>query len=412
MQRAIHSRFFSRIYGLPKQRDNFRSVIIRIQSIYFTVCVCAFKHFVCSFANMLTRVASLRTVSRINHNKFNTIEQSLIFKFCSQICKIPFTKFCSKLFVSTFRSKPDISKVFNRNTFTLFFSRCYNRFAYCVVNQISRCSFLAREPFRQFSAIPFSGTLRGVCLCLNRTTNFLPMFTIRIKPLGRMVNAVRSICKCLQTKIHPDKILNVFYIFFGYFNGLKQVKLTFLVNQIRFAFNVGKIFRIMADKRYFNPSSDSPKRNNIIRLVGHYPAIITNASEWSEYPLNLFIKFVGISNLCNTPYQYLTAKFKGSLVCVVNFVMEFKIVKDTFSPSDIRNGITNNVGFLHRFKKQVSLFISRKKFYFQREFHNTNIQIIFLYQKIFTNFVKQFKAWQAHSSHRAFGISGFPAPIL
>ena len=46
MQRAIHSRFFSRIYGLPKQRDNFRCVIIRIYGIYLAVCVCAFKHFI------------------------------------------------------------------------------------------------------------------------------------------------------------------------------------------------------------------------------------------------------------------------------------------------------------------------------------------------------------------------------
>ena len=164
MQRAIHSRFFSRIYGLPKQRDNFRCVIIRIYDIYLAVCVCAFKHFICSFANMFTFTASLRTVSRINHNKFNSIEQSLIFKFCSQISKIPFTKFCPKLFVSPFRSKPDIGKVFNRNPFALFFCRCYNRFAYCMVNQISRCSFLARKPFRQLPAIPFSGTLRSVCL--------------------------------------------------------------------------------------------------------------------------------------------------------------------------------------------------------------------------------------------------------
>jgi hypothetical protein len=151
MQRAIHSRFFSRIYGLPKQRDNFRSVIIRIYRICLAICVCAFKNFVCSFANMFTFTASLRTVSRINHNKFNSIKQSLVFKFCPQICKTPFTKFCSKLFVSPFRSEPNISKVFNRNTFTLFFCRCYNRFTYCVVNQISRCSFLARKPFRTTS---------------------------------------------------------------------------------------------------------------------------------------------------------------------------------------------------------------------------------------------------------------------
>jgi len=32
--------------------------------------------------------------------------------------------------------------------------------------------------------------------------------------------------------------------------------------------------------------------------------------------------------------------------------------------------------------------------------------------QIITNFTKQFKAWQSHSSHRHFVINGFPAPIL
>jgi len=143
MQRAIHCRFFRHIYGCPKQRDNLRSIIICIYSIYFAVCVCTFKRFVCSFANMFTFTASLRTVSRINHNKFNSIKQRFVFKLCPQIRKVPFTKFCSKLFVSPFRSEPDIGEVFNRNTFTLFFCRCHNRFTDRMINYISRCFFLA-----------------------------------------------------------------------------------------------------------------------------------------------------------------------------------------------------------------------------------------------------------------------------
>ncbi len=390
MQRAIHSRFFSRIYGLPKQRDNFRSVIISVYGIYIAVCVCAFKHFVCSFSNMFTFTASLRTVSRIDHNEFNPIEQSLIFKFYSQICKAPFTKFCPKLFVSPFRSKPDIGKVFNGNTFTLFFCRCYNRFTYCVVNQISRCSFLATKPFRQLPAIPFSGTLRGVCLCLNRTTNFLPMFTISIKPLGRMVNTIRSCYNSCQTKITTDKFLNVFNIFFGNVNGLKQVKLAFLINQIRFTFNVRQVVSIMANKGNFNPATDSPKGNNIVGFVSHNPAIITNASKRSKLSFGFLIQFVAISNFCNTSYNNLTTKFKSSLVFMINLVMQFKIIENTLLPSHIRNGIANSISFLNRVEKQVSLFIGRQKLYFQCQLHSTKIRNNFIYKKIITNFVKQF----------------------
>lgn len=53
--------------------------------------------------------------------------------------------------------------------------------------------------------------------------------------------------------------------------------------------------------------------------------------------------------------------------------MEFEIIKDTFRPSNIRNGITNSISFLNRIKEQIRLFSSWKKFYFQRQFHNTNV---------------------------------------
>lgn len=209
-----------------------------------------------------------------------------------------------------------------------------------------------------------------------------------------------------------NKFFHISNIFFGNINGLKQVKFSTLVNQIRFSLYVRKVVSVMANKRYFQPATDSPKRNNIIRLVGHYPTVVTNASKWTKLSFSFLIKFVGIGNFCNTTYKNLRRKLKCCFVIVVNFVMQFKIVENLLFPSHIRNGVANSICFLHRIKKQVSLFVSRQKFYFQREFHNANIQIIFLYQKIFTNFVKQFKAWQSHSSHRAFGISGFPAPIL
>ena len=48
------------------------------------------------------------------------------------------------------------------------------------------------------------------------------------------------------------------------------------------------------------------------------------------------------------------------------------------------------IRFFNRLKQTFSLFISRQKFYFQRQLHAANIRNIFLYQKIIINFVKQF----------------------
>jgi len=183
-----------------------------------------------------------------------------------------------------------------------------------------------------------------------------------------------------------NKLFHIFNIFFWNINGLKKIELTFLVNQISFALYVRKIVSIVANKRYFNPTTNSPKRNNIIRLVGHYPTVVTNASKWSKFSFSFLIQLVGISNFCNTTYKDLRRKFECSLVRVVNFVMEFKVIENLLFPSHLRNGIANSIGFLHRIEKQVSLFVSRQKFYFQCQLHTANIQNNFIYQKIITNF--------------------------
>ena len=148
MQRAIHSRFFGIVYGNPQQSNVFRSVFVRINNINFAFVVYTLKNLVFPFSNMETRRASLRSVSRFYGNQFNTINSSLVGKKRTQLTKRPATKFCSKLFVSPFGSKADISKVFNSNSFTLFFSRLYNAFCNSVIDYSSRCSlFMIRSAY-------------------------------------------------------------------------------------------------------------------------------------------------------------------------------------------------------------------------------------------------------------------------
>ena len=160
MQRAKHIRFFSVVYiSTPKRSDIKRSVIVAIQNINFTILICTLKSLAIAFTNVLTARTGLTCVRRFYNYQLNTIKQGFVFKERPQLTKIPTSEFCSKLFVSTFRSKADVSKVFNSNSFTLFFSRLYNRLCNSVVQYGSRCSFLATKPFRQLPAIPFSGAL-------------------------------------------------------------------------------------------------------------------------------------------------------------------------------------------------------------------------------------------------------------
>lgn len=127
-------------------------------------------------------------------------------------------------------------------------------------------------------------------------------------------------------KMITDKFLDVINILFRNINGLEKVEFLFLVNQIRFAFNIRQIIRIVADKLNLLPTSNTPQRNNVIRLIGHYPTVIGNTPKMSESTFGFLVKFVGIGNLCNRTYQALGRKFKRCLVRVVNFMMELKIV--------------------------------------------------------------------------------------
>lgn len=378
MQIAIHSRFFGIVYGNPQQRNVFRSVFVRIYNINFAFVVNALKYLVFPFSDMETRRASLRSVSRFYGNQFNAIQSSLVSKEGTQLTKRLKTKFGSKLFVSSFGSKTDIGQILNGNTFTLFFSIIYNAFCNSVIDYSSRCSFPAREPFQQLTRV-------ACAFALNRTANFLFLFPIGVNPVGRIFNAIRSNDNIRETEIHTDKTFNIINILFRNINSLKKVKLTFFANQICFALNVWQIIRIMANKVYLLPTTDTPQGNDIVRFVGHNATVISNASKWSKNTFSFLIQLIGISNLCYLSYNHLGRKIERSLIGMIRSVMEFEIIENFLLPSHVGNGITNSVSFLHRFEKQVSLFIGRQKFYFQRKFHNTNIQNNFLYLKIIIN---------------------------
>ena len=365
---TIHIASFGEVYSFPQKSNVFSSVFVRIQNINFAFFVGTLKHLVFPFSDMETRRASLRSVTRFYGNQFNAIQSSLVGKKRTQLTKRPTTKFCSKLFVSPFGSKTDIGQILNGNTFTLFFSRIYNAFRDSVIDYSSRCSFLAREPFQKSF-----GT--SCAFALNRTANLLTLLPIGINPVGRVFNAIRSNDNICETEIHTYKGFNIINIMFGDINGLKQIELAFFVNQIRFAFDVWQISRIMTNKVNLLSTANTPQGNDIVGFIGHNTIIVGNRAKWSECSFGFLIQLIGIRNLCNRANKHLGRKFKRGLVDVVNFVMEFEIVKDAFRPSDIRNSVADRIGFTNSFEKQFSLFSGRKKFDFQRQFHIVKIQL-------------------------------------
>lgn len=414
MQRAIQSRFFRRIYRRPKQRDVLSSVIICVYCIYFTICVSAFKHLVGSFSNVIASATRLTCIGRWDCNTFHTVKQRLVLNILPKQREIPFTKFSPKLLASSFTCKSNASKVFNSDTFTLLFSRLNNLFCNSVINNLGVSSFFALKPFRQSSAIPPCGAFRSVCLCLNRTPNLLPMFTVFVKPISRILNTVRSYTNIGQAEVATNKLFHILNILFGNINGLKKVKLTFLVNQVSFSFDVRNVVKIMANKVNLLSAANTPQRNHVVRFVGHYSTIISNTTKRFKCAFSFLVQLISICYFGYLPNKHLRRKVKRSLVRMVNFVMEFVVIENLLLPSYLGNSITNSISFLHRFDKQVSLFISRQKFYFQCQLHilyiRINMQKSFLYQKIFLNLFNFKGVSVSLTSHPHYVMNGFHAP--
>src|SRR5690554_4906554 len=220
---ATHNiRFFSAVYNAPKGRYIDRCVSI---GIHMASTVVALKVLVSSFSNMFTYIAGLTRVSRINNYHRDAIKQSFVLQKKAELSKRPSSKFGSKFFVSSFRSKPNFSQILDSNTSTAFFSRKDNRFCNSMIHKRSVSSFLALKLFRQLLTVSFSRTFRSVCLCLNGTPNLLSMFTVGIKPISRMLNTVRGYNDIRDSKIATYKIIHSPSFFLGNVNGLTKKKL-------------------------------------------------------------------------------------------------------------------------------------------------------------------------------------------
>lgn len=222
-----------------------------------------------------------------------------------------------------------------------------------------------------------------------RTMNLLPMFTISIKPLGRMVNTVRSCNYGVYPKIATDKFLNISYFFFWNFNRLKQVKLTLLKHQIRFSLYVRQIIRIVTNKRNFQSAIYSPYRYFAL-FVSKHTAVVSNTTKWLKSSLNFLIQLVTISNFRNTSDNHLRGKIERRFYRVVYFMVDFVLSPNFLFKTSLRNFIAGSITLFQSIFKSVRLFIIRQQFYLQCQFHGTNIIHLFEIPKFNLTLRRQF----------------------
>src|SRR5208282_5750914 len=121
-------------------------------------------------------------------------------------------------------------------------------------------------------------------------------------------------------------------------------------SQVGFTLDKGKVIRLVADKGDFEPASNRPDRNHVIRIIGQHAAIIADSAKGFETALDLFIQLVAISNHADAANNDLTAEISSIPDSVVRITVKFKLLKGFFLPGNIRNQVTSPVGFFDGLK--------------------------------------------------------------
>jgi len=356
---TTHNRLFGLVYKGQPNLPNIQGCIdVGMPRISAS---CAFKGFAISRTDYKTGVTHLRRIGWIDNNNRNAASLRLVFDKRTKLAEIPPAEARPELFSLIVPISADTFQVFKDNTSIAVFSCLNDMLCNGVVHDRSRSSFLSRKPFQGFfTAFRAFG--------LKRRSNLLAFCSIVFNRFPGHYFTGGKRCYVHDAKIDTDKIFNIFNIIFGYFYGLKKIKLTFFINKIGLALNIGQKLGIVANKR--NPESSVNRPNRYcLPFVRKNAFIIGNGSKWFKRPFVFFVNFITVNSLGNTPDNHLSRKIKNSPDISVDKPVKFILIKNFIIPSNFGNIITRSIGFTKRIQKQIDLGRIWQKFYLKCQFH-------------------------------------------
>jgi hypothetical protein len=360
------------VYGHPQQGYVLGGVNVAVKH---SIAVATSKFFTLPVAYMLTHMAGLTCICRWHLHQLNTTQQTFITQKFPELAKTPFANLASEFLAFLLSRTTDSFEIFNSNSFALHPGNSYNLFADGVIDDGSRSPLPSRKPFQN--------TFGVLCAFgLKRTPYFLSFFPIGCKFYRIKFFAVTKGGYFHQAHVNAEIFFRISDFFCRYLYALREEKLPFTIKQVSFTFDAVKVSRVVADKRYFEPASNRPNGNDVIRVISQDAAIITDTSKRFENALDLFIQLVSISDLADASDNDLTAEISSTPNSVVRKAVKFKLLKSFFLPGNIRNQVTSLIGFLDGLKEQCGLLIIRQKFYFQGKFHLLKILTYLVNKKI------------------------------
>jgi len=353
MPRAIHTRFFRCIYRHPEQSDIERGVNV---GIHIGSAVRTLKRFVLPDTYMVAARTRLGSVCRFNDNEIDPMQFGFVLQKRSQLTERPTPQFCPERLVAPLGRKPDMGQILDSDSCVPFFGRKDDPFCNGVVDDSCRGPFPAFEPFQKFGAVPFTRvrfTLRA--FALNGRTNLLSLFSVLVDPIRSMLIAVGRNDNIGDAEVHADKLFHVLDVFIGNIDGLKKIKLSLFVDQIRLSFDVREIFRVMANKRHLQSPAEGPDRYEGSG-VGQNPAVVSDGTERPEAALGFPVQFIRIRYSAYAAYKHLCGKVIRGLEIVITKTVNFELIENFMLPCDFRDRIANGVCFFDGIKKQSGLF--------------------------------------------------------
>ena len=296
----------------------------------------------------------------IDDDQRNTTQDGFVGKKLPQLIKGPRMVF-APLGSSDFHRFSNPGQILNGDPFSLRNRFFHNAFCNGVVDDCRKPPFPSTEPFQELSAPPCAFGLNG-------TAGSLVLLSNGIQRVGRKICPVRECGDVVDSEIHPDKVFHIFNIGIRNFDRLKQIKLSFPCDKIRFSLDVRKIFGVMTSERNSETTSDRPN-GGLRALVGKNSTVIGNGSQWPEYVKSLFVRFIGLGDFSETSDEHLGRQNVLSLESVIKSLVQLEVIEYFLFKGKLRDSMTGKIRLFDRFEKNVGLFFRRKKFDLQCQLH-------------------------------------------
>lgn len=240
---------------------------------------------------------------------------------------------------------------------------------------------ICREPllFTPSSAHQAFGTLRAFLLEFALQPNITSPVVID----GRAGEplTVRSLSNCDKSKVYPNPLDNLRFFFVGNVHGRKQEPFFVPVNKVSLSTLKTEKLPVMlsAHKRDREATVQAPDAHRVLDDIPRQDAhVVANRAVFAERPLNVAVKFVGVSNLGYQPNHHLCGQREVCSNLRVAQLVQRKLAKFLSVPRRFAESVTGNIRRLKSAQQSVRLLGRGLEFYLSGQFHYLLNIVIYL----------------------------------